>query len=142
MCSNFSTARRKVFPMRKLHVVLKFSDTTSSSLKNRMPFCRSVVYPLVPQLPGSPDAGVTVPQFHVEPALVGHGSCRPCRHCPLERWRTPTRLGGFRWYRAAPVCQLRHRILRGTERWKRRQGPHGLSCAQSQGEALWELARN
>ena len=85
---------------------------------------------------------VTVPQFHVEPALVGYGSCRPCRHRSLERWRTPTRLGGFRWYRLAPAGQLWYRILRGKERRERGQGTHGFSCTQGQGEAFGDLARN
>lgn len=84
----------------------------------------------------------TVPQFHVEPALVGHGSCCPCCHCSFERWRTSTGLGGFRWYRPAPVRQLCYRFLRGKECWKRGQGTHGLACAQGQGQALWILARN
>jgi hypothetical protein len=84
----------------------------------------------------------TVPQFHVEPALVGHGSCCPGRHCSFERWRTSAGLGRFRWYRSAPVRQLCYRILRGKECWKRCQGTHGLTCAQGQGEALWILARN
>jgi hypothetical protein len=141
MCSNFSTARRKAFLMRKLHAVLRFSAPTSSSLRNRTLSSR-----LVCSFHSLPSSGshmrVTVSQFHVEPALVGHGSCCPCCHRSLERWRTSARLGGFRWYRLAPLGQLCHWILRGTECRKRGQGSHGFTCTQGQGEALGVLARN
>ena len=77
MCSNFSTARRKVSPMRRLRVVLAFSDPKNSSRRNRAHSCRLVVCPLASRPPSS---RVTVSQFHVEPVFVGHGSCCPRRY--------------------------------------------------------------
>ena len=141
-CLNFSTARSKVSLMKKLRVVLRFSAPTSSNRRSKTPSCRLVVYSLASKILGSRNAGITVSQFHVEPPFMGYGSCCPCCYRSLERWRTSPRLGGFRWYRVAPVGQLSYRILRGTERRKRGESSHGFARTQGQGEALRGLARN
>ena len=84
----------------------------------------------VPSLLGHPAHAmrVTVSQFHVEPAFLGHGNCCPRRYHSLERWRTSPH-----WEDFVGIVLL----LLANSAERNAEGSHGLARTQGQAEALW-----